>query len=809
MKFTIERLRTLVLAAGVLLIAALIVSLAIGKWKNPLNRHDLPKRLGADIQQEANGFTYTQAHGGHTLFKIQASKVVQLKQGYAMLHDVHIEIFDTHGNRMDSIQGNEFEYNQQAGTAKANGPVEIVLTRSVDAPADAADSAAAAQQIHVRTSGLVFDQNSGLASTAEQVEFDLEKGSGSADGATLDSEQGLLVLDRSVKMSLRRGGYVAELQAAHAELERSAQICRLVNSTVHYDGSQMDSGASTLHFRSDGSVAQLDAQNQLTLTSTSGSQLTAPMGTVSFDSESHPRHGFLQGGVVLESVTAARKLRASAPTAALEFNTAGVLTHAHLERGVHMDGESLQPSAKGPVRSHSTWASSTADLHFRDTGQGRVEIARLDGDGGVVVRGQSQRGTAPVTPFSLAADAVTSNFTAGFQLTDMTGTGHARMEQTTTTGTRQSTQGDRLVAHFASSKSDPARPAAPEGNLALDSATVEGNVVLTESPAAQAGKQAPATMRAKGGKAVYESESGKIWLTEDPSVEEGDLQVMARTIEVTQATGDAEARGSVKATWLDNGRLPDGRSGSVTGSGIRSGQGPVHAVAEEASLNHATSEVEFTGHARLWQASNSVSAPVIVLNRTKQLLTARASGAGDPVQVVMVGALGATSGAQSHAANPSVIRMRGGALTYSAAERKAVMRENGLGKVEVDTADMESTSNELNVFLLPPGSHAGKDGAPAQVDKLIASGQVNLMLQGRTGTGTRLEYSNESGVYVLTGTSAQPPMLSDPARGNVTGEALIFNSRDDSVKVKQAKGQTMTETTIPGRLSGPVKASGK
>ncbi len=80
-RLTIERMRTLVLAAGVLLVVALVVFLAVGKWKNPFNRRDLPKRLGIEIQQEANGVTYTQAHGGHTLFKIHASKVVQLKKG--------------------------------------------------------------------------------------------------------------------------------------------------------------------------------------------------------------------------------------------------------------------------------------------------------------------------------------------------------------------------------------------------------------------------------------------------------------------------------------------------------------------------------------------------------------------------------------------------------------------------------------------------------------------------------------------------------------------------------------------------------
>ena len=37
---------------------------------------------------------------------------------------------------------------------------------------------------------------------------------------------------------------------------------------------------------------------------------------------------------------------------------------------------------------------------------------------------------------------------------------------------------------------------------------------------------------------------------------------------------------------------------------------------------------------------------------------------------------------------------------------------------------------------------------------------------------------------MLTGTAAVPPRMTDPARGKVTGEALIFNSRDDSVSVE-------------------------
>jgi len=98
-------MRTLVLGAGILLLAALVVFLAVGKWKNPFNRRDLPQRLGIEIQQEANGVTYTQAHGGHTLFKIHASKVVQLKKGNALLHDVKIELYGEDGSRVDRIEG--------------------------------------------------------------------------------------------------------------------------------------------------------------------------------------------------------------------------------------------------------------------------------------------------------------------------------------------------------------------------------------------------------------------------------------------------------------------------------------------------------------------------------------------------------------------------------------------------------------------------------------------------------------------------------------------------------------------------------
>jgi lipopolysaccharide export system protein LptA len=58
-------------------------------------------------------------------------------------------------------------------------------------------------------------------------------------------------------------------------------------------------------------------------------------------------------------------------------------------------------------------------------------------------------------------------------------------------------------------------------------------------------------------------------------------------------------------------------------------------------------------------------------------------------------------------------------------------------------------------------------------------------------------YSSETGEYVLTGTAATPPRMTDPGRGTVTGTSLIFNSRDDSVSIEGAGAKTLTETMAP------------
>jgi lipopolysaccharide export system protein LptA len=544
----------------------------------------------------------------------------------------------------------------------------------------------------------------------------------------------------------------------------------------------------------------VDAGRGFSLVTTSGGRLAAPTGTLEFDEHNQPRHGHLQGGVTIDSENKGRKVHGTSPTMELAFAGDGELRSAHLEGGVQMASEEETKSAGGSLHTHRNWASPVLDIAFRNAGKQRVEPASMHGTGGVVMTASSQRGNGPVSPSQMTADDVTGEFGPNGALTTVTGRGHTAIAETTANGTLQTTRGDVLVAHLARSDKAEEKRSGAGGGMQIESATVDGNVVLTQQPPAKGGTPQP-VMQAKAGHAEYEGSGEWLHLTGKPRVNDGALELTTDKLNVSQLSGDAFALGNVKATWSGN---ADRGSGSAAKKASNAdavadlgAQGPAHVVAEEAELQRS-GLATFKGNARLWQQGNSVTAPVIVLDRTRQTLNAQTTNAKNPVQVVLVSATatvpGAANGKQS---GPSVVGVRGGDLKYSSAERKAVMHAGAAGKVVASTADATTTSNEVELLLLPPGNHAGKNGAAAQVDRMTSTGHVQISSGGRHGTGEKLVYSGDTGDYVLTGTSDALPKLTDPVRGSVTGEALIFNSRDDSVKVEGEGQKTSTMTTAP------------
>ena len=126
--------------------------------------HNIPARIGLDIQQTAEGFSISKSVEGRTLFTVSASKAVQFKEGgRAELHNVKIVIYGKDAGRFDRITGDDFEYDPASGNVNAKGTVLIDLEANPEGMrhSDQTPLTQTREPIHLETDGLVFNKNTG------------------------------------------------------------------------------------------------------------------------------------------------------------------------------------------------------------------------------------------------------------------------------------------------------------------------------------------------------------------------------------------------------------------------------------------------------------------------------------------------------------------------------------------------------------------------------------------------------------------------------------------------------------------------
>jgi len=338
----------------------------------------------------------------------------------------------------------------------------------------------------------------------------------------------------------------------------------------------------------------------------------------------------------------------------------------------------------------------------------------------------------------------------------------------------------------------------------LDAATQDGHVVLTETPAKKPGSTTqPATLTGWADHAEYHASDQILQLTGSPRIADGEsMQVAAERIDYHRDTQDAGATGNVKATYTQQ-QKPGAPAQTAPAMG---GNGPVHVIADRASMDHATSQNFFYGTrqkpARMWQDADSLLAPVIEIDRNRNLLKAWGENTGG---AAVVNANFTSSMGANHA--QSVVRVHSQTLIYSDKTRQGDFR----GAVTAEQGDQIVHADDALLFLKPaPSGNKPGEGpatqtqntpspAPAskqnsQLDHMIASGHVVFTQPGRKGDGEKLVYTADDGRYIMTGTEAAPPHMWDRAHGTTTGAALIFNTQDDSVEVSGGKSSAVTQT---------------
>ncbi|MGA8528925.1 MAG: LptA/OstA family protein [Acidobacteriaceae bacterium] len=823
MRVTIEGLRRWILIAAALLLVMVAGFFVYGRNRFRHIERDLPARLGANIQQTATGFSYTQSSQGHTLFTLNASKLIQLKAGHALLHDVDITLYGPPGSgREDRISGSDFDYNQNDGVATSQGTVEIEL----QGLAQSADGTGArdSNTIRVRTQGLTFAQKSEEASTGGKVEFQLPRAAGSAVGADYNAKTGVVILNSQVHITTSSNGKPATVEAGHATILRDSQQALLTNASLDYQTANGRADQATVYFRKDSTAEKVDAQGHVHLQSDNGADADAQTAEILFNAKSQPLQATLGGGVQFASSRTNATMRGSAQEGTLLFAAAAgpgestSLRHAEFRRDVHFDEQAtgLQNDPHG--RMERQVEAGTLNIDFvREAGGNGVEARKAIADGSPVVTMRQMPSKRPAQSMRISGDQLVATLANANRLRALDGTGNTQVIDEASDGSRDTTRGDVLHATFveqpaADQAKRPAVQPKPSANggrqgkkvagpatvTTLDTAVQDGHVMLIEMPAKKPGDSTPpAALTGWAEHAEYHAQNQILEMTGHPRIVQGEaMQLSAEQIDYHRDTQNAAASGNVKATYTQaSGEASGGHKAAPT----MGGSGPVHVIADRAALDHASNQSYFYGTvrapARMWQDADSLLAPVIEVDRSRNALKAWGEGTGTAPVVDVNFAASSAGGKRPQQATEVHSRT----LVYSDGERVADFQ----GDVAAAQGDATIHADEARVYLKAkpkadqPATKNSPGGAGSQLDHLVATGHVVFTEPGRNGAGEKLVYTADEGKYVLTGTPAEPPRLRDREHGTTTGEALIFSSQTDKVDVVGGKSSVVTETRAP------------
>jgi lipopolysaccharide export system protein LptA len=852
MSISVAKLRVWLLVGAGLLVGVIAAFVGVAHYKTHRFLKDLPAKLGVDIQQETTGFTYSQSNGakGRTIYTIHAAKAQQRKDGKLALHDVGIVLY---GNgqgseqRADRIYGNEFEYDQNSGVVRAIGVVHIDLQAPAPQDPKAKSEYAKGEDIHrgeetdqhlihVTTSDLVFLQRLGTAATSADLEFQYNGMTGHAHGADYSTDTGDLVLEQTVKVEGMQDGRPAVLTADRAELKRD--VNQLLLSRARYTVSQGKDGTRvvkadhvTAFLRGGGSVDRAMGAGGVSLADTDGTMVTAQRGEVRLNAANKPQMATLSGEVLYGLDEPLRQIKGEAGESHADFDQDGLLKHAVLTGAVHLHERVRGTGGPGAVWDERDLTAKTVDLEMVTERGRRSELQRAQAEGKARVMvvsnvparlagaNKSAGGkrtsvlqgdllTAVFRPY-VTAGVTGSNGGAvgvGSELKTINGEGHTVLHRILEDGGEATTSGDRLEVMFRETSGAGAQRSS--GLEEIATADQLGHVAMTNRPAPKQGNTAGTTeQHATAERALYDGDKDEVTLTGTVELSDIDSMVWGDKVVMDRKTGDGTAEGGVRATYLQA-KEPGSKA---TGSGAE----PVHVLAVRGEFKHDSRRALFYGMgglARLWQGTSQVEAPVIEMERNERLLLARGDGRPGTAVVHAVFLSGGTAGVSDGAAKTpgkqSTIRVSSRDLTYN----DAVRRADFSGGVLVENGEETLRAQQAALFLKTTDADskpAGKASAntsgglvmSGNVDRILASGNLEIVRPGRKVTGEQLVYTASDGMTVITGRPGYPPRMTDVAQGVITGASLRFHSGDNNVVVSNGpdggSGQRVrTETRV-------------
>ncbi len=748
MPIQIPRLRRWFAAGAVLVMAIVAGTYFYARWRVRDALKEVPGKMGIEIQQSAQGFTMSKSEQGRTLFKIQASKAVQYKEGgRAELHDVSITLYGRDAGRFDQIYGSDFEYDPKSGDVTSKGEVQIDLESN---PAgltnpDQAPPKELKNAIHLKTQGLVFNQKSGDAHTDSRVDFSIPQAAGSAVGVKYTAKSGLMNLQSKVNVVFS-GENPITVNAEHGAITRDPRVVILDAAQLRSRTQSAEAQKATLFLDSNNALKRVLADGDVKI-QTTGTQPTQTRSDqlellMSGGTKSQLVNAIFTGNVQTQG-SGAQQVQGSADRVKVDFFGKNLVKMVHSEGNVHL----VQHAKPGSQNAQDMELRAPVVDYYIADGR-RVERAETSGAAQIAM---SPVGGATGQHTVVTAGKFDAKFDNLGQLTSIHGAPGARIVSS------NPGQHDKIsISNSADAFFQP--------GSGIQSVVQQGNVAYADE-----------ARQAWGDRARYTPSDQMLVLTGSPRIVEGGLTTTSKTMRLNRATGDAVAEGDVKSTYSD---LKQQANGALLASSI-----PVHVTSKTMTAHQSPAIATYTGDARLWQDANIVEAPSIEFDRNQRTVVAHGTS-NRTVSTVLV------QTDQSGKATP--VTVTANQLTYTDIDRKAHFE----GGATARGTDATVTSDVMDVFLLPSGQNNQNSAQPgaAKLDRIVATKSVVITEPKRRAVGEKLVYTSADDKFVLSGGT---PSIFDAERGKITGVSLTFFRHDDRVLVEGSDtNPTVTQTRV-------------
>ncbi len=744
MALRIPRLRRWLAAFALVLICVVVAFYFNARHRVQDALKQVPEKIGIEVQQSAKGFTISKSFAGRTLFKIEASKAIQLKiGGRSELHDVEITVYGRDSSRFDRIRGKDFAYDASSGEVIGKGEVDIDL-ESNPAGSTMPDQSVPKElssPLQIRTTDLVFNQKSGDARADGEVDFSLPQASGSAMGMNYAAQSSVLTLNSQVQIKLA-GINPVTLSADRLTISRASRTLALVHPDVTDGVETMKADEARVYFSSENKLDRVLAEGNVSIASerAGGEKITAQQLELLAGNDNSLRQATFSRDVLFESALQ-NGIHGTAGRATLHFGPKDILQTVHTESGT-----TLSENRSADVNGAQNFELSAPAMDFYIKSGRLIQRAETQGPPKIILSSQDSANNETTT---ITAGKFEVNFDREGQLASIHGAPDARI----VSKSQDKGKKDRI-------STSQTIDAGFNRDHAITSVVQEGKFVYDDGD-----------IKAWADIARYKPQDQTLVLGGSPRVEEGGMATSAHTVRINRATGTAYAEGDVKTT------------DTALQSKAAKPADPVHITADSMVVNQKSDSAEYNGNVRAWQGVNSVTAPLMEFQRGPRTVTAGRNGAQ------RVAAKLSQEGKNGKITPVNVVADQ---LVYSDNQR---MVHFG-GNVEATSGDIRLTATEINCLFSESSQVNDKKsvGLGGNLNKIVAMGAVIVTESGRRATGSQLIYTAADDKFVMTG---GPPSIFDAEHGNVTGVSLTLYGHDGRVLVEGTdKSPAVTETRV-------------